>query len=95
MGRRRIGQEDLIARPEPRVAEARWLADTGAVRALIDLSDGLAGDLGLDVENHLQGLLVHGHLRLQARQVEVVLNKVLRHLGKVLVPEQAAERRHP
>lgn len=35
-----------FARPTPRVAEARWLADSGVVRALIDLSDGLAGDVG-------------------------------------------------
>lgn len=31
-------------RPHARLAEARWLADEGEVRALIDLSDGLAGD---------------------------------------------------
>jgi len=30
---------------EPRLAEARWLADHFTVRAMIDLSDGLAGDL--------------------------------------------------
>jgi thiamine-monophosphate kinase len=35
-----------FAHPLPRVLEARWLAETGAVRALIDLSDGLAGDVG-------------------------------------------------
>ena len=33
-------------RPRARIAEARWLADRGEVRALIDLSDGLAGDAG-------------------------------------------------
>jgi len=30
---------------EPRLAEARWLADNFAVHAMIDVSDGLAGDL--------------------------------------------------
>jgi len=30
---------------EPRLAEARWLADHFPVHAMIDLSDGLAGDL--------------------------------------------------
>jgi thiamine-monophosphate kinase len=30
---------------EPRLAEARWLADHFSVHAMIDLSDGLAGDL--------------------------------------------------
>jgi len=30
---------------EPRLAEARWLAERFALHALIDLSDGLAGDL--------------------------------------------------
>ncbi|HEX8242120.1 MAG TPA: thiamine-phosphate kinase [Longimicrobium sp.] len=32
------------AAPEPRVREARWLAERGLARAMIDLSDGLAGD---------------------------------------------------
>lgn len=35
-----------FARPQPRINEALWLADTGVVRALIDISDGLAGDAG-------------------------------------------------
>lgn len=30
---------------EPRLAEARWLAEQFAIHAMIDLSDGLAGDL--------------------------------------------------
>ena len=33
-----------FARPEARIATARWLADRGA-RALVDVSDGLAADL--------------------------------------------------
>ncbi len=36
---------DKFARPQPRVAEARWLAAMGA-RAAIDVSDGLVADLG-------------------------------------------------
>lgn len=35
-----------FARPAPRLAEARWLHATGLLRALMDLSDGLAGDAG-------------------------------------------------
>lgn len=31
---------------EPRIAEARWLAEHFSIHALMDLSDGLAGDLG-------------------------------------------------
>jgi thiamine-monophosphate kinase len=34
-----------FARPEPRIAEARWLASQGALHALLDISDGIAGDL--------------------------------------------------
>lgn len=34
-----------FARPEPRIAAGRWLADHGA-RAMLDVSDGLAGDAG-------------------------------------------------
>jgi thiamine-monophosphate kinase len=31
---------------EPRLVEARWLAEQFAIHAMIDISDGLAGDLG-------------------------------------------------
>jgi hypothetical protein len=51
--------------------------------------------LGLDVEDHLQSFLVHGDLALQAGQVEVVLDKVLGDLSKVLVADEAAEGRDP
>ncbi len=34
-----------FAHPIPRIAEARWLAERGVLHALIDLSDGLAGDV--------------------------------------------------
>jgi len=33
-----------FARPRPRIREALWLAGRGLARALIDISDGLAGD---------------------------------------------------
>lgn len=35
-----------FARPAPRIAEALWLAERGVPRAMLDLSDGLAGDAG-------------------------------------------------
>ena len=35
-----------FARPRPRLEEAAWLAERGAPEALLDLSDGLAGDAG-------------------------------------------------
>jgi len=35
-----------FARPVPRTAAARWLAERGVPHAMIDLSDGLGGDAG-------------------------------------------------
>ena len=35
---------EAFKRPRPRIPEARWLAETVGVRAMIDVSDGVAGD---------------------------------------------------
>lgn len=37
---------ERFARPVPRVREALWLRERGLPRAMVDLSDGLAGDAG-------------------------------------------------
>jgi thiamine-monophosphate kinase len=38
------GARERFARPVPRVAEAQWLRERGIPTAMVDLSDGLAGD---------------------------------------------------
>ncbi|MDP2955763.1 MAG: thiamine-phosphate kinase [Longimicrobiales bacterium] len=40
------GLRSAFARPTPRIEAARTLARAGVLRALVDLSDGLAGDAG-------------------------------------------------
>jgi len=60
---------------EPRLAEARWLATHFAPHAMIDLSDGLAGDLphilkasGVGAEVLAEAIPISRAARLQARQ---------------------------
>lgn len=38
------GARERFAHPRPRVQEARWLAGRGLLHAMVDVSDGLAGD---------------------------------------------------
>src|SRR5919107_1182817 len=63
MARRRIGQEDLIARPEPRAASS--LAELAALldwtevdRALADISAAARGELGWPPLAHFRALLL-------------------------------------
>jgi thiamine-monophosphate kinase len=46
-------------RPRPRVAEGRWLAGSGRLTAMMDLSDGLATDLARLVSESGVGATVH------------------------------------
>jgi thiamine-monophosphate kinase len=60
---------------EPRLAEARWLADHFSIHAMLDLSDGLAGDLphllragGLGAELLQSALPISPAAKAQARR---------------------------
>jgi thiamine-monophosphate kinase len=60
---------------EPRLAEARWLVDHFKVHAMIDLSDGLAGDLrhlaqasGVGAELHQSAIPISRAARARARR---------------------------
>ena len=60
---------------EPRLAEARWLAERFTVHAMIDLSDGLAGDLrhileasGVGADLHGSAIPISRTAKLQARE---------------------------
>jgi thiamine-monophosphate kinase len=50
-----------FARPTPRVREARWLAERGVPTAMVDLSDGIAGDAGHIAAASGVGLVIRAH----------------------------------
>ena len=56
------GLRDAFAKPPFRVEEAQWLVQKAGIKAMIDISDGLLGDL-----NHLA----------QASKVSIVLESNL------------------
>jgi len=58
---------------EPRLREGEWLGARGCVHAMIDLSDGLAGDLGHIVEESRCGALV--------RESDVPISEAARRLA--------------
>lgn len=65
-------------RPVARVSEGRWLGASSAVSAMIDLSDGLATDLGhLAVESRV-GALVH----LDRLPISPAVRRVAEQLGR-------------
>jgi thiamine-monophosphate kinase len=64
-------------RPVPRVAEGQWLGAAGVVRAMIDLSDGLATDLGHIAEE--SG--VHCRVEIERVPISPATREVARALG--------------
>jgi thiamine-monophosphate kinase len=59
---------------EPRLAEARWLAEHFAIHAMIDLSDGLAGDL--------RHLLAAGGVGAELRAESIPISRAARQLAR-------------
>jgi thiamine-monophosphate kinase len=75
---------ERYAAPVPRIPEARWLAERGLVHAMIDLSDGLAGDAAhLSAANGVAILLspelipIHPSVRRHAKTPEHALRLAL------------------
>ncbi len=59
---------------EPRLAEARWLAEHFAIHALIDLSDGLAGDL--------RHILAASHVGAQLHKSAVPISRAAKAIAR-------------
>lgn len=69
-------------RPQPLVAEGQWLAKQGYVHAMIDLSDGLAKDLGhLCRESRLGAVIFEEHIPISPWAI-----KIARRLGQDPLP---------
>lgn len=77
-----------FAHPVPRIAEARWLAERDDVHALLDLSDGLAGDAdhlaaasGVGVVLVADAVPVHPAVEVRAQDRAEALERAL-HAGE-------------
>ncbi len=73
------GLREAFTRPVARIREAGWLAEHGQLHAMIDLSDGLAGDAGhlaaaSGVRIEIESALVPSHPDLAAGESDLVLS---------------------
>ena len=96
----------VFARPEPRIAAGRWLAEHGA-RAMIDLSDGLGADAGhlaaaskVRIDLALEQVPVAGAAVAEARRAGVSVQQFAAEGGEdyellVALPVALRSRRRP
>ncbi len=74
-----VGLRQAFTRPVARIQEARWLVEQADVHAMIDLSDGLAGDAGhlaaaSGVRIEIESDLVPVHPELDVGDAELALS---------------------